>query len=200
MISGSLARTLGRTKHAIQFAKRVSAYRREQNSHNAAEPLDCTLPALRPPQQMVSEQSRIGGSLCQVTDRRVRNRSGRWESPAGRLGAAVPRRTSGLRGRHRTSISSSGRRGQQGQLFPRPVVRRLKHAASHGRQRRAGCFSEGPRRVTGTEQAHRLWQLRAALPNPSLKRSPNGGPPGPGWWYAVHFHQPGPGVPPSVPA
>jgi hypothetical protein len=32
------------------------------------------------------------------------------------------------------------------------------------------------------------------LPNPSLKRSANGRPPGPGWWYAVHFHQPGPGV------
>ena len=24
-------------------------------------------------------------------------------------------------------------------------------------------------------------------------------PPGPAWWYAVHFHQPGPGVLPSVP-
>ena len=40
----------------------------------------------------------------------------------------------------------------------------------------------------------------AVLPNPSLKLSPNGGPPGPVWRYAVHFRQPGPGVPPSVPA
>jgi hypothetical protein len=39
-----------------------------------------------------------------------------------------------------------------------------------------------------------------AWPNPSLKPSPNGGPPGPGCRYAVHFRQPGPGVPPSVPA
>ncbi len=39
-----------------------------------------------------------------------------------------------------------------------------------------------------------------ALPNPSVKPSPNGGPPGPGRRYAVHFRQPGPGVPPSVPA
>ena len=36
-------------------------------------------------------------------------------------------------------------------------------------------------------------------PNPSLKGSTNGGPPGPVWWYAVHFHQPGPGVPPLAP-
>ena len=39
-----------------------------------------------------------------------------------------------------------------------------------------------------------------ALPNPSVKPSPNGGPPGPGRRYAVHFRPPGPGVPPSVPA
>ena len=43
-------------------------------------------------------------------------------------------------------------------------------------------------------------QHRGALPNPSLKRSPNGGPRGPGRRYAVHFRQPGPRVPPSVPA
>ena len=38
------------------------------------------------------------------------------------------------------------------------------------------------------------------LPNPSLKRSANGRPPGPVWRYAAHFRQPGPGVPPSPPA
>ena len=38
------------------------------------------------------------------------------------------------------------------------------------------------------------------MPNPSFKPSPNGGPPGPGARYGVHFLSPGPGVPPSVPA
>ena len=41
---------------------------------------------------------------------------------------------------------------------------------------------------------------RGALPNPSLKRSTNGRPPGPVWRYAVHFRQLGPGVLPSPPA
>ena len=41
---------------------------------------------------------------------------------------------------------------------------------------------------------------RAVRPNPSLKRSANGRPPGPVWRYAVHFRQPGPGVLPSSPA
>ena len=196
-----LARTLGSTqRQAVRHPSRVSACRRELNNHDAAEPRDYRLPAVRPPQQMVSEQSRIGASLCQVTHHGVQSRRGRWESQAGRLGAAVPHRTSGLRGKHWTSISSSGRRGQQGQVFPRPVVRRLKYAASYGQQRGAGSFCAGPHEIAGPWQAHRLWPFRAALPNPSLKRSPNGGPPGPGRWYGVHFHQPGPGVPPLVPS
>jgi hypothetical protein len=41
---------------------------------------------------------------------------------------------------------------------------------------------------------------RRTRPNPSLKRSANGRPPSPGRWYAVHFHQPGPGVLPLSPA
>jgi len=40
----------------------------------------------------------------------------------------------------------------------------------------------------------------AVLPNPSLKRSANGRPPGPGLGYAVHFPSPGPGVLPLSPA
>ena len=39
-----------------------------------------------------------------------------------------------------------------------------------------------------------------AWPNPSLKRSANGRPPGPVWRYALHFRQPGPGVLPLAPA
>ena len=42
--------------------------------------------------------------------------------------------------------------------------------------------------------------LRHAGPNPSLKRSANGRPPGPGRQYGVHFCQPGPGVLPLSPA
>jgi len=41
--------------------------------------------------------------------------------------------------------------------------------------------------------------LHALGPNPSFEARPNGKPPGPGRWYAVHFHRPGPGVLPSVP-
>ena len=39
----------------------------------------------------------------------------------------------------------------------------------------------------------------ALMPNPSFEARANGKPPGPGRWYGVHFHRPGPGVSPSVP-
>ena len=50
------------------------------------------------------------------------------------------------------------------------------------------------------EQQMPIGQGRKLRPNPSLKRSANGRPPGPVWRYAVHFRQPGPGVLPSSPA
>ena len=40
----------------------------------------------------------------------------------------------------------------------------------------------------------------AVMPNTSLEARPNGRPPGPGRWYGVHFHRPGPGVLPLSPA
>ena len=49
-------------------------------------------------------------------------------------------------------------------------------------------------------QNHPSGKRRTRMPNPSLKRSANGRPPGPGRWYGVHFHRPGPGILPSSPA
>ena len=174
------------------------ASRRELNSHDAAKPRDGTLPMLRPPQQMDSDQSRIEARLCQFLGCPVGNRSTCRKSSAERLGA-VPHRTSGLRGKLWSSVSSSGRRSLQCQ--PQPGrVRRLEYAASRGQQRGAGSLGGRPGQVTGHWKAQRVRLLREVLPNPSLKRSANGRPPGPGRRYAVHFRQPGPGVLPLSPA
>jgi hypothetical protein len=50
------------------------------------------------------------------------------------------------------------------------------------------------------EPGLRKHRIRRVRPNPSLKGSANGRPPGPGRRYAVHFRQPGPGVLPLAPA
>ena len=47
---------------------------------------------------------------------------------------------------------------------------------------------------------HLSFTVARVRPNTSLKLSTNGRPPGPGRWYAVHFHRPGPGVLPLAPA
>ena len=81
-----------------------------------------------------------------------------------------------------------------------PLVRRLQFVACHGLRRGAGSTCGGPQGVTGPWRAQRLRSPGEVLPNPSLKRSANGRPPGPGRRYGVHFRHPGPGVLPSSPA
>ena len=178
----------------------MCASRRELNNHGAAKPRSDRLLSLRPPRRIASEQTRIEVRLCQLLGRRVSNRSRRGKSSAARLGAAVPNWTSGLRGKHWSSVSSSGRRWPQRHQRPEHMSRRLEYEASQGQQRGAGSFSAGQHKMTRPWQARRLWLYCAVLPNPSLKRSANGRPPGPVWRYAVHFRPPGPGVLPSSPA
>ena len=183
----------------MRCPSRIRGCRRELNSPNAAKPQDGNRSSLLRPQPLASAQDSIKASLCHLLDLRVWTPSRCGRSAAKRLGAAVPNQTSDLRRRPWTSISSPGRRCPQ--CVPRPkCARRLKHAASCVQQRGAGSFGSRLGQVTGSWQAQHLRLCRPVQPNPSLKRSANGRPPGPGRWYAVHFHQPGPGVPPSVPA
>jgi hypothetical protein len=68
---------------------------------------------------------------------------------------------------------------------------RPSHLPTHVLQR----WCSGPCGVTRPRGA----KVVAATPNPSLKWSTNGTPPGPGRQYAVHCCQPGPGVVPLSP-
>ena len=79
-------------------------------------------------------------------------------------------------------------------------VRRLQSVACHARRRGAGGACGGPPGVTGPWRAQRSRSPGAVLPNPSLNRSANGRPPGPGHRYGVHCLCPGPGVLPLAPA
>ena len=54
--------------------------------------------------------------------------------------------------------------------------------------------------ISHCDEAVVLSTCVAVRPNPSLKRSTNGRPPGPGLRYGVHFLSPGPGVLPLAPA
>jgi hypothetical protein len=86
---------------------------------------------------------------------------------------------------------------------PRQLPTHRKHGlnfqtqSSNGYARFESGMMLGPVSTRGskiTAACHR------AGPNHSLKRSDNGTPPGPGRWYAVHFHRPGPGGLPLSPA
>ena len=87
--------------------------------------------------------------------------------------------------------STRGRCNTAAAAPARPTSSSVRHAKQSASRKSASWLL-----ATG----HRASTVRRAEPNPSLKLSPNGRPPGPVWRYAVHFRQSGPGVPPSVPA
>ena len=103
------------------------------------------------------------------------------------------------RGSDRVSSSYRRRASQSGSFMP--VTRRLKDndrrqcslLGSHGN------FQRGREAVSVIQGLAPFVPLRTT-PNPSLKRSADGRPPGPRSRYGVHFLLPGPDVLPSSPA
>jgi hypothetical protein len=113
---------------------------------------------------------------------------------------------------HRQAESQSMVRASRGSAAPGSVsvvVRSVHVSARSGAVRghrtkehplvRSGCHGQNPLtpQCAGCRRQSSAGRARA---NPSLKRSANGMPPGPGWRYAVHFRHPGPGVLPLAPA
>ena len=83
-----------------------------------------------------------------------------------------------------------------GARAPTPLVSRWQSSCTEQKSQLVGGLNQR-RLVSHCAKSGGFHQV---LPNPSLKRSANGRPPGPGLRYAVHFHRPGPGVLPSSPA
>ena len=77
-------------------------------------------------------------------------------------------------------------------------ARSLALAADAG-YRDCTCRGAEPEAKSHACKSTRASLPRELMPNPSLKRSANGRPPGPGWWYGVHFHQPRAGGMPLSP-
>ena len=136
----------------MRCPSRVSARQRKLNGLKAAKPQGARRSLPLPPQPLTCGQKLTKANLCHCLGHRLRGPSRPEKSAAESVGAAVPNRTSGLRRRPWTSVSSSGRRCPQ--CVPRPKrARRLEHAASCVQQRGAGCFGGRPGQVTGSWQA-----------------------------------------------
>ena len=71
---------------------------------------------------------------------------------------------------------------------------KLRYASIRWREAGGSCGAQA-----GTTEFQDSCAPRTAPPNPSFEARPNGKPPGPARWYAVHFHRAGPGVLPLVP-
>ncbi len=184
----------------MQCSSRVSAFRRELNSHEAAEPQIAT-----------SASSGSEARMAVACGREKTDAVRAWRSRTGRVMLGRPSifmriqnmepwdqlakpsrfRVIGYQPVFRAAMVSMG-------AFLRGLLaRRLEYFARLGLQRGAGGTSGSPSRDSKISP---LATRHASMPNPSLKRSANGRPPSPGRWYAVHFHRPGLGVLPLSPA
>ena len=195
-----LAQTLGSAGQAVQYSSRISALRRGLNSHEAAKPRTANNPQQRPwsltivgcertlPHRVSVGFIRQSGTvLASIVQARTTKT---WRHFA--RSPHLPAREALIFGQFVGALHPTG------QTFIDHQSRRLQFLARQGLRRGARSTCCGVRGVTMPWRAQHQRSLGAALPNPSLNRSANGRPPGPGWWYAVHFHQPGPGVLPSA--
>ena len=159
---------------------KVSACRRTLNSHEAASPHDSSAPQTAHSSSLAIRSVSFTQAATLKSSLGPQVRSGH-EPQAQLEEAALLRLASSALG---------------------SCVRRVSTAFCSAGSHKACSGAVRPGRRTRTKvvlPGHSSASHGAARPNPSLKLSPNGGPPGPGRRYAVHCLQPGPGVPPSVP-
>ena len=184
----------------MQCSNRVSACRREQNSHDAAKPQADTHSQPRARQRTVIECGRTDRhsvSSIRQTKKDVimacAAQNNKDNEPLCHITKLTRAGTTGFKSVRRVAAAGTGASAIGPWL-------RLECVAHHGLQCGAGSTWSGPRGVTGPRQAKHQHSPGAALPNSSLKRSANGRPPGPSSRYGVHFLLPGPGVLPLSPA
>ena len=168
----------------MRHSSKVSACRRELNSHKAAKPRAASHSHRRAnPRAWVECRPETEAMVpCPFTSLVCRTRATRSTTTAS--------------GRQRSSPGAAkvciG--GVSQQKLP------MRSLPPHCPQRAAASFRCSSSGVEVHPRARSLCASSAALPNPSFKPSPNGVPRGPGRRYAVHFRQPGPRVTPLVPA
>ena len=169
----------------MRYISKVTACRREPNSHETSKS--------REPGCLPAHSSRQNEGIRPQPSSGAVSAAEHWNCfrPQCHL---EPARCEGK------SCVQSGRRAAASETTPGlGQLLRLKFAACHRRQRRAGGAWCAARTVARPWQVRCLCTSVAALPNPSLKRSANGLPAGP-VIGAQHSPQPGPAGQPSSPA
>jgi hypothetical protein len=198
-----LTQTLGIEGAVVHCSSRVSALRRELNSHGAASRERIAAAAIEraghPDDHTPTSTPHQKRVRVNMIEPRLMNRLTITNRKTGKTKDLAPQHQiepphcvvgAGFQSVRRAAAASVCTSNHS-------RWRRLENLAHHGQQRGAGSLC---RRPAKDSKIAFLTNHRASMPNPLLKRSTNGWPPGPVWRYAVHFRQPGPGVQPLAPA
>ena len=175
---------------ALHFFNRVSAWRRGLNSHEAIPPRlqvcrrQCIVqPAVELRVQGLQIQAPCHSRVSTKDKNSLRQVGAEFR--VGNLGIQSILGAAAIR-------SAIGLHTRGGNLQPLVVE-------AGGNMRRA-LKTAVPPGLLECQQRPRPYSEKPSAPNPSLKLSTNGRPPGPGHRYGVHSLWPGPGVLPLVPA
>ena len=180
----------------MRCSSRASACRRESNSHDAAKPREPAgthrRAAARSSQGWAREASNYLLAAMYAVGQPGRLQGSNYLEPLPHIEPAHCVGSSGFQSVRPAALATSVASGF-GQ------VRRLKKHVPPSSPVHNSRRSVQSTTKTRPWQAHRWHACGSALPNPSLKGSANGMPPGPASRYGVHFLPAGPGVMPLAP-
>ena len=170
----------------MRFANRISACRRELNSHGAAKPRRQSTVRQRVREQALHESERMEQRHLQVA------RANRTDSNTNDL--EPPRHIEPSHCVEGSGFQSVRWAAEDGVVAScKNRSRRLEYTVRQGLRCTAGGVRGGSQGIAGPLRAWRSGSKCAALPNPSLKGSANSRPPGPPAGLP-HFPSVGPGV------
>ena len=157
----------------MQCSSRVSASRRELNSHEAASPLSSA--EREPKARLRGNAPQERREEDQTPQEGVSRTAGAKDCAAERHGqVALSRTYIALRARP-LIVSLWSRRCRSRVAFAQHThERRIQDTGRQLNRRRAGSFGVAPLGVSNPLQVHCLQSASAALPNPTLKRTRNG--------------------------
>jgi hypothetical protein len=195
-----LARTLGITKFSTQCCHGECAFQRTRDCRNAD--------TLRTGYQLTKRRARLSGVESRRFEAQFASNHRRQREDNPTIIYSARRRDEGVQESvcMLSRASAQTRMPQENAAFAVCFARRMapckaiKVSAADAGYRDCSCRMASRQPESCPCKFRCGHGLRAVMPNTSLKRSANGRPPGPGRWYAVHFHQPGPGVLPLSPA
>jgi hypothetical protein len=178
-VGSRLTQTLGSVGVTVRSASKVSACRRELNSHDAAEPRNLAFPSARQVTDKAADKPRLNEHQGKAQGRDAANIDD--QAPTQQIKRLHRVEADAIHSVHWADAFGGAGFGHD------QLLRRLERAALRWRQHAVGGVQGRPPGATKLRRVKDRRSYSAALPNPSVELRANGMPPGPRYSAGVHF-------------